>query len=389
MSCDVIKTMNDDVTVILLIFNIFFKMALLSHIIRAYIIQYFFENGRSVVSTIRKIKREHQITLNRSSVKYVLKKFLKQRKFEDQHRGNSGRPKSATSEENIRRVQNAIESDPRKSARRLSAQLNMKKSSVHNILRQNLKLFPYKIQVLQTQTEQNKRDRVAFCRRYLQMVQRDPALPHKLHFSDEAWFHLSGHVNKQNMRFWSATPVAQGEFEKKPLSPVKVMVWCALGHNAVIGPYFFEEDGHNVSVNSKRYIDMINHYYWPALKRRQTIDEKQLWFQQDGATPHTAQASIDCLRRKFGERLISRRTDFVWPAYSPDLNPCDFFLWGHLKAHVYSDPVPENIEQLKLNIRREIRRLQPLMLTKVTDSVSDRARDVIRTRGGWIEGIVR
>jgi hypothetical protein len=25
----------------------------------------------------------------------------------------------------------------------------------------------------------------------------------------------------------------------------------------------------------------------------------------------------------------------VWPPSSPDLNPCDFFLWGHLKQLVY------------------------------------------------------
>jgi hypothetical protein len=32
-----------------------------------------------------------------------------------------------------------------------------------------------------------------------------------------------------------------------------------------------------------------------------------------------------------------------WPPRSPDLNPLDFYLWGHLKSLVYATPV--NIQQ--------------------------------------------
>ena len=27
-----------------------------------------------------------------------------------------------------------------------------------------------------------------------------------------------------------------------------------------------------------------------------------------------------------------------WPAHSPDLTPCDNFLWGHVKDFVFRDP---------------------------------------------------
>ncbi|GBN95230.1 hypothetical protein AVEN_13138-1 [Araneus ventricosus] len=29
----------------------------------------------------------------------------------------------------------------------------------------------------------------------------------------------------------------------------------------------------------------------------------------------------------------------AWPPRAPDLNPCDFFVWGHLKSLVYASPV--------------------------------------------------
>jgi hypothetical protein len=54
---------------------------------------------------------------------------------------------------------------------------------------------------------------------------------------------------------------------------------------------------------------------------------------QDGATAHTAIYSIYVLNQVFEDRLISRE---LWPTRSPDLNPCDIYLWGNLKDKVCS-----------------------------------------------------
>ena len=42
-----------------------------------------------------------------------------------------------------------------------------------------------------------------------------------------------------------------------------------------------------------------------------------------------------------------------WPPRSPDLNPCDFSLWGGLKSSVYS-PKLETLKELKQNITSEV-----------------------------------
>ncbi|GFY05755.1 uncharacterized protein TNCV_4404221 [Trichonephila clavipes] len=55
----------------------------------------------------------------------------------------------------------------------------------------------------------------------------------------------------------------------------------------------------------------------------------ELWFQQDGATCHTARATIDLLLKDtFGDRLISRFGPVNWPPRSCDLTPLDY-LWGY------------------------------------------------------------
>ncbi|GFT37784.1 transposable element Tc1 transposase [Trichonephila clavipes] len=55
-------------------------------------------------------------------------------------------------------------------------------------------------------------------------------------------------------------------------------------------------------------------------------DVQKLWFQQDGATCHTARATIDLLKDTFGDRLISRFGPVNWPPRSCDLTPLDYFL---------------------------------------------------------------
>ncbi|GFU59845.1 uncharacterized protein TNCV_4726121 [Trichonephila clavipes] len=108
-----------------------------------------------------------------------------------------------------------------------------------------------------------------------------------------------------------------------PLHPEKLTVWCALWAGGIIGPYFKNDEGHNVTVNGDRYRAMITNFFIPELNNP---DVQELWFQQDGATCHTARATIDLLKDTFGNRLISRFGPVNWPPRSCDLTPLDYFL---------------------------------------------------------------
>ncbi|GFU64417.1 hypothetical protein TNCV_3947841 [Trichonephila clavipes] len=68
---------------------------------------------------------------------------------------------------------------------------------------------------------------------------------------------------------------------------------------------------------------MITSFFIPELNNH---DVQELWFQQDGATWHTARATIDLLKDTFGDRLISPFGPVNWPPRSCDLTPLDYFL---------------------------------------------------------------
>jgi hypothetical protein len=148
--------------------------------------------------------------------------------------------------------------------------------------------------------------------------------------SDEAHFHLSGYVNKQNFLYWAANNPRQ--LHERSLHSKHVTVWCAVADFGPIGPYFFKEDVETVTVTSGSYVQMLRIFLEPKLKER---GNPAVWFQHDDGTAHTARGSMGVLRKMFPRRLISLRGDIPWPARSPDLAACDFFLWGHLKAEVY------------------------------------------------------
>ncbi|GFT74595.1 uncharacterized protein TNCV_3776201 [Trichonephila clavipes] len=212
----------------------------------------------------------------------------------------------------------------------------------------------------------HQNDHQARCR-FVEWAQNKIAIVPDFHkrilFSDEAHFWLNGYVNKQNCRIWSeANPQV---YVETPLHPEKLTVWCALWAGGIIGPYFFKNDeGHNVTVNGDRYRAMITNFFIPELNNH---DVQELWFQRDGATCHTARASIDLLKYTFGDRLISRFGPVNWPPRSCDLTPLDYFLWGYVKSLVYADK-PQTLDHLEDNICRVIADIRPQMLEKVIEN---------------------
>jgi hypothetical protein len=153
----------------------------------------------------------------------------------------------------------------------------------------------------------------------------DDNLNHVL-MTDEANLHFCGNVNSQNCRYWATQNPR--DIHQKPLQTEKVTVWCGEASFGVIGPYFFEDEaGRAVTVNSASYTEMLRTFLELELQRL-GVENQTLWFQQDGAMAHTARTAMRVLNEMFPACLISQRRNIEWPARSPDLNACDFFLRG-------------------------------------------------------------
>ena len=70
-----------------------------------------------------------------------------------------------------------------------------------------------------------------------------------------------------------------------------------------------------------------------------------MWFMHDGAPPHFSRIACQYLNDHFPGKWIGRNGPVAWPPCSPDLNPIDFHLWGHVKNEVHTTPLT-NVDKL-------------------------------------------
>ena len=122
---------------------------------------------------------------SRPSICLWHKKFMETGTVFDTRR--SGRPK--TFEENIERVRQAFQRSPMKSIRSAARQLELRRSTVHKFLHKNLRLYAYKVQMLQALQPNDMPRRKEFAVNKLQRISEDEAFFKRVCFSNEATFH--------------------------------------------------------------------------------------------------------------------------------------------------------------------------------------------------------
>ncbi|GFX73931.1 DUF4817 domain-containing protein [Trichonephila clavipes] len=158
----------------------------------------------------------------------------------------------------------------------------------------------------------DKRLRKNFCVKFQKRFDVD-GFENTLVFTDEATFLLCGKVNRHNLRFGGPENV-HGTLEHQRDSP----------------------------------------------KLEEAVPDFIL--QQDGASPHWNKNVREFLNKRLPHRWIGRTgsqdlTYLHWPPRSPDLAPCDFFLWGFVKDKVFMRPLPQDLEELNSIARNMLSRV--------------------------------
>ena len=345
----------------------------------------FYLETRSVVQTQRRY-RNHFHTREAPTPKTILRlvrKLNEHGNLLNLNKGNSGRRRTARTQDNIEAVRQSVNQSPKKGYRRRAQELELRSTSVRRILKEELKMYPYKIQVRHALTDRDKAERVEMCNFFNRKMECDNDWIQNVWFSDEAHFHLNGSVNRQNVRYWGS--IRPHDVLEVPLHSPKCTAWCAMSAKGIIGPLWFVDDNERtVTINKERYQNVIRMFH-AELTRSADINSQ--WFQQDGATPHTANTSMQLLQQLFDDRVISKRSRFPWAPRSPDLNPLDFFLWGYTKDNVYAEH-PNTICQLKRRIEEFIHGIPMEMCARVIQNFGFRLNRCLGLAGGHVENVV-
>lgn len=167
-----------------------------------------------------------------------------------------------------------------------------------------------------------------------------------------------------------------------------VSVWAAISRDHLIGPYIFSEvpDGEMgpalkpVTVNADRYFKMLSDYVIPQINA--LPHGYRLIFMQDGAPPHFSNVVRHFLTVSFPEWIGRGAPNgcIAWPPRSPDLTPCDFYLWGHIKELVYARK-PTSYYELCSYIYDAFDQVSSAIRHKVIDGIPARYRNCIASNG--------
>ena len=355
---------------------------------RTFVVQVYFE-ARSITEVKNRFHqrfRDRQPP-SKSSIQKIIKKFQERGTVENQNAGRSGRNRTARTGANINVVRAAIEANPRISARRNG--LGICKSSFNEITNLDLNFHPYKMIMRHKLEDFDYHRRTIFCQWLLNKFTEN-GFSDKIIIGDEAAFQMNAKVNNRYIFSYAEKGHPPDYSYDIPTSREKLTVWAALcGNGNLLGPYFL--DG---NVNGQSYLDMINQEILPDLNANYNFDifndirfGNEIWWFQDGAPCHRWGVVSNRLRELFGNQVVALNHDPEWPPRSPDLTPCDFFLWGYLKQRVYATPPPD-IETLRRRIIDEcnILRNEPQKILRSIDAMRRRAQRCIDRNGGHVEG---
>ena len=285
----------------------------------------------------------------------------------------SVRARRTRTEENIINVLAYVQYDPTLSTRKISADLGVPKTIVHEILQKN-NMHPYHIVLHQALNHIDYDHRLNHCHWLLSMIRENPNFLSRILWTDEANFNNTGGVNLHNMHYWSQNNphwIRQVEHQNR----WSLNVWCGIMEGKIIGPNFFDQ-----SLNGETFLEFLNVYLPPLLEDVSLETRRNMWFQLDGCPAHYDRNVRQHLNEQYGNRVIGRGGLFPWPARSPDLTCLDFYLWGRLK-NLFFQEKPTTRENMMDRIQIAIRSLSRAEIEAAVYSTEIRLNKCIQNDG--------
>lgn len=275
----------------------------------------------------------------------------------------------------------AVLDDPTTSTRRISTQLQLPHNFVWRTINREV-LHPYHYQRVHHLQPGDEVQRLAFCHWLLEQNEQNPNFISDTLWTDESMFTRNGINNSHNEHTWSLQnphAVRIRGFQQR----FSMNTWCGILNGQLLPIQILPN-----RLNAAAYLAFLENDLQDLLDDIPIGLHNRMWYQHDGAPPHTGRNVVEWLQNNFNGRWIGRRGPVHWPARSPDLNPLDFYLWGHLKQLVYAEPI-NTIEQLENRILNSVHTIQNTVnFAEVYNSLVLRCQACINVNGGIFENLL-
>ena len=146
-------------------------------------------------------------------------------------------------------------------------------------------------------------------------------------------------INLHNHHLWT-TDNPHGMVETSRQQQFSINVWAGIIGDCLLGPILLPQ-----CLNGETYLVILQNTLPPLLKNVPLAIRQRVWLQYNGAPAHFCINVCQHLNNIFPRCWIGRGGPIAWPAWSPDINPLDFYLWGaaekfcvHWVCSWYLDP---------------------------------------------------
>jgi histone-lysine N-methyltransferase SETMAR len=265
----------------------------------------------------------------------------------------------------------AIEHSPNSSVRQLAQETNVPSTSVYRYLTQKLGYVHRSLRwIPHTLSQSNKIQRVELSKQLLELLRTAKKNNYRFFVTgDESWFSYTFSNNSQ----WVKKGMQPGTRVRRSFATPKVMITI-----------FWSVDGIRVidclesgqTINSDYFTE---HIMKPIAESPQFAKAKK---QKQKFVAHMDNAPIHKSAKTQGYLADVKMVTAPHPAYSPDLAPSDFFLFGRLKNHPGSQSF-DSPDDIVAWIEEKFGDLKEGELKSVFDHWEERLEWVIANKGEY------
>ncbi len=295
--------------------------------------------------------------------------------IKDRHR--PGRPRSVHCPDKIQEVQAAVNEDTRVTIPQLSRRLQISTGSVHKILHQDLKKTKRAAKFIpRILTAEQKETRVRICEQNIAEFEHNPAFIRSIITGDESSFCIFQPETKDMSRQW---------VDHGAPRPKKAIRHTTKKSTMLIA--FFDIDGWIHHEFVPQGVRVTSEYYAQCLGcLREKIRKKRpkMWADDsyrilhDNASVHTAGHTVTRM-------MESNMQEVAHAPYSPDLAPCDFWLFPQIKRDL-KGRVFRTVKEVQAAVVAIIDKLEPDDFFTAFDRLILRWRKCVAAKGEYFEG---
>ena len=288
----------------------------------------------------------------------------------------TGRPKSVITENSIEIVREFIKNEPKSSLKFMESELNISKTSIYRISTDHLGLrkvcacfVPHKL------TDDQKLLRIQHSKDIIKEARKDENFLYNIVTGDKTWCFQYKPKTKRQSAEWKAPDEPPPKKSRLEKLKIKSMLICFHDSKGIVHKEFVQT---GQTVNAIFCLGVLKRLLHRIHRIRPEYREGGSWrLLHDNAPSHRSTLVTDFLTRN---RILTINHS----PYSPDMAPCDFYLFGklHLAMKEKHFASVEAIQKACTNILRD----NPVNDLKHSfEKLLDRAKQCIEAGGDYCE----